>query len=341
MFEKGFAPIFIVLGVLILSLGIVGSSFFIKNNVLTKKVINSTSNTPLQTTTSPNPTINSDPTSYWKLFIDEYMSYSLKYPSEVYIRLSCPEYKNELILVKRNTTDEGDILELQECDRKTDLRLQTSNYYHYGGGSISKPISTEDIVIDGTKATKNTLPESIQVSLELNKINYDFYFYGLENKKLFDQILNTFKFLDQTKLKNDAKRLDDFAIMQTAINFSTQVASLNTPIVDILCKGANTHRYPCFGSSTGNIKASDGDGWIKIDLNSQKAASVKELPFDPVNDNANHYVYCADGDSWEINTVLESPQQLEKMQNDGGDDENRYEVGSSLQLVDKIPSCNY
>lgn len=337
MNQKGFAPIIFILGILIASGLIIGGSFYFKNNILTKRVVNSTSNMPTQTT-APNPTINSDSTNSWKAFIDEYKSYTVKYPSEVYIKLSCPEYNNDLILVKRTTSDKGDILELPKCDRKPDLQLSTSSYSHYGG-LLTKPVSTEDIMIDGVKAKKYNFSDSTQVSLELNKINYDFYFFDQGNIKIFDQILTTFKFLDQTKLINDAKRLDDFANLQAAINVTQQSSDFTGS--RLFCSGSTNQIAPCFGSSLTNSQSPNGNGWIKMDFSNQTIRPVSELPRDPINNTSHHYVYCSDGNAWEISMILESPQQIDKMENDGGNDPSKYEVGSSLQLVDEIPSCKY
>lgn len=39
--------------------------------------------------------------------------------------------------------------------------------------------------------------------------------------------------------------------------------------------------------------------------------------------------------------VLESKDYMDKMKNDGGDDPNKYEVGSNLQLIGNNPQCQY
>ena len=80
-------------------------------------------------------------------------------------------------------------------------------------------------------------------------------------------------------------------------------------------------------------RASDGSGWVKTDMSAQQSVSVPTLPVDPVNSTAYHYTYCADNDTWEINTVLESSQQSGKMSTDGGNENTRYEVGSNLTIV--------
>lgn len=136
--------------------------------------------------------------------------------------------------------------------------------------------------------------------------------------------------LELTRRGRDAARLTDLANLQSAINVAVQ-ESTGSGVISVLCKG-NTS-YPCNGSSQTGTRSSDGTGWIKADLSTQKSVSVPTLPVDPVNSTIYHYTYCADKDAWEIDTTLESDQQKNKMKNDGGNDDNLYEVGSNLTLI--------
>lgn len=145
--------------------------------------------------------------------------------------------------------------------------------------------------------------------------------------------------LELTRRGRDAARLTDLANLQNAINVAVQEAT-QSGAVAVLCKVDGA--YPCTGkSNTLNSRASDGTGWAKTDLSAQKSVSVPTLPIDQLNDALNHYVYCADGDAWEINAVLESDQQKKKMQDDGGDDTTKYEVGSNLKLIGVVSACVY
>ncbi len=136
--------------------------------------------------------------------------------------------------------------------------------------------------------------------------------------------------LELTRRGRDAARLADLANLQNAINVAVQESS-GSGAVAVLCKVAGA--YPCSGSSNTGTRVSDGTGWVKTDLSTQKSVSVPTLSVDPINDSAHHYTYCAANDSWEIDTVLESSQQSGKMLNDGGNDNNVYEVGSNLSLI--------
>jgi len=147
--------------------------------------------------------------------------------------------------------------------------------------------------------------------------------------------------LELTRRGRDAARLSDLANLQIAINVAVQESS-GSGAVAILCKVLGT--YPCYGSSNigTNTRVPDGNGWVKTDLSTQKSVSVPTLPADPINSTTYHYTYCAAGDSWEIDTVLESSQQSPKMLSDGGNDPAVYEVGSNLSLI--APSggtCTY
>lgn len=141
--------------------------------------------------------------------------------------------------------------------------------------------------------------------------------------------------LELTRRGRDAARLSDLANLQNAINVAIQEAT-GSGAVAVLCKDAGS--YPCSGSSHTGTRSSNGSGWVKTDLSAQQSVSVPTLPVDSVNSTTYHYTYCASGDAWEIDTVLESEQQKAKMLNDGGNENatdatGRYEVGSNLTLI--------
>ncbi len=143
--------------------------------------------------------------------------------------------------------------------------------------------------------------------------------------------------VELVKRSRDAARLSDMANLQQAINISLQERESGNELSALCSSGT----FYCMGSSVSGGRAADGKGWVKVILNHTKAVSVPALPIDPVNDQEFHYVYCANKDGWEMNTVLESAQQKPKMGSDGGDNENRYEVGANLILIDKVPGCRY
>lgn len=143
--------------------------------------------------------------------------------------------------------------------------------------------------------------------------------------------------LEVAKRGRDAARLSDLASLRGAINLAVQEATGSS--AEVLCTGVTA---PCSGSSNTGTRASDGTGWVKVNLSAQDIASLPTLPIDQSNTTANHYTYCSDGDSWEINTALESQKESGKAEDDGGDDTALYEIGSSLGLIKTSGgSCTY
>ena len=152
--------------------------------------------------------------------------------------------------------------------------------------------------------------------------------------------------LEITKQSRDAARLSDLASLQQAMNVATQESNFYVCGVDGL--GAANTGYCTGKSSAASATQSDGTGWVKADLSTQKNVSVPNLPLDPTNDDTTSlvYTYCADAGTalvpahdWEINAKLESDKYANasddtknKMVNDGGDADGFYEVGSKLTL---------
>jgi prepilin-type N-terminal cleavage/methylation domain-containing protein len=139
--------------------------------------------------------------------------------------------------------------------------------------------------------------------------------------------------IELTKRGRDATRLSDLANLQSAINVAVQEGKDFTALKTELCNGAAAG---CSGNSNdaGDTRKVDGTGWVKVNLAAQKTVTVPTLPADPLNTADNHYSYkvSADGTGYEIDAVLESAQQSDKMTTDGGNDDNFYEVGSDLTV---------
>lgn len=142
-----------------------------------------------------------------------------------------------------------------------------------------------------------------------------------------------------SKRSRDVTRLTNLAQIQQAISIAIQESQVS--LSQLLCNGL---AVPCSGRTyplSAISRASNGGGWVKVNLRDQKAVSLQTLPVDPVNDEGFHYAYCSDGKFWEVNAVLESESQRGKMSIDGGDDNTKYEVGSNLGLIDKTSGCNF
>lgn len=133
------------------------------------------------------------------------------------------------------------------------------------------------------------------------------------------------------KRSRDAGRLSELASMRAAINVAVQEATSSSAMV--LCVGSTA---PCNGvssDSSATSRKTDGNGWMKVNVSSTKSVSLPTLPVDPLNSGVYVYRYASDGDTWEIDTTLESQQQSGKMATDGGNCDTKYEVGSNLTLL--------
>lgn len=149
--------------------------------------------------------------------------------------------------------------------------------------------------------------------------------------------------LELLRRGRDSTRLLDLQNLQQAINVAVQESTDSAQ--EILCKGVGT--ATCAAKSTdANSRNPNGTGWVKVDLSTQQAVSVPTLPIDPNGNNITyHYVYCADtsggGAKWEIFAELESAQQLPKEGTDGGNDPDKYEIGSDMTLSASVSGCAY
>lgn len=141
--------------------------------------------------------------------------------------------------------------------------------------------------------------------------------------------------LELTRRGRDAARLTDLANLQTAINVAVQEATQAASDFSVACNTTPKTATCLDRSSAGGagIRATDGSGWIKVNLALQSSVSVPTLPIDPSNSPGStglHYTYCGGGDNWLIITDLESTQQQPKRGADGGTEPLKYEVGSTL-----------
>lgn len=161
------------------------------------------------------------------------------------------------------------------------------------------------------------------------------------NKKLEDCVNDPqcrARLQEGTAEGRDVSRLADLAGLKSGIDAAIKIATVSG--ATLYCKGGT---FPCRGSSLTDNRNSDGTGWIKMDLQVQLESSIPQLPLDyhESGSTMNHYTYCATQNGWEIDTVLESNKYSDRMASDSGDDPNKYEIGSSLSLIDKTPGCQF
>ena len=87
------------------------------------------------------------------------------------------------------------------------------------------------------------------------------------------------------------------------------------------------------GSGT---QAVDGTGWVKFSIPTGKTGLAKylpALPADPTNTGTSVYTYGGTTAGYELNGVLESPDNAAKMSTDGGNSASTWEIGTSLTIL--------
>lgn len=93
----------------------------------------------------------------------------------------------------------------------------------------------------------------------------------------------------------------------------------------------------CATCTTGTgTQAVDGTGWVKFTIPTGKTGLAKYLPTlpnDPVNSASNVYTFGSTTSGYELNTVLESPDNAAKMSTDGGNAAGVWEIGTSLTIL--------
>jgi len=86
-------------------------------------------------------------------------------------------------------------------------------------------------------------------------------------------------------------------------------------------------------SLSGNTNI-NGTGWLPIDFTSSTlGSSIPSLPIDPKNNSSYYYTFMSGENYFELDCILESKTYRDKMTTDGGSDNGRYEVGTSLAFL--------
>ncbi|MEK7593225.1 MAG: type II secretion system protein [Patescibacteria group bacterium] len=163
-------------------------------------------------------------------------------------------------------------------------------------------------------------------------------------------VLNPAELLKQAR---DAQRLSDLDAIKTAIALHLATAAspdVNFGLIGLVvkCTVATTSPFTGTGNGCGSGLATSsrvvtGGGWVAVNLTDVAGgvAPLGVLPIDPVANNADYQYAYAGNDTtnvFEINTRMESTKYgsgtMNKMLNvnDGGSNDNWYEVGTSLTL---------
>jgi prepilin-type N-terminal cleavage/methylation domain-containing protein len=129
----------------------------------------------------------------------------------------------------------------------------------------------------------------------------------------------------------DSTRLSDMDTLRSAINMALAEGEITLTNLDGVKRDSGTF-----------TQAADGiNGYIvytKVDPAGPGLAKyIPALPKDPINDDGVHvYTFSSTASDYEINAILESTSNTEKMLNDGGNDDAVFEVGTNLTLIDLV-----
>ena len=160
------------------------------------------------------------------------------------------------------------------------------------------------------------------------------------------------------KQARDSTRISDLAALNSAISlYLADVASpglggaggTSCSSVTELCTSGTSARKSGGGACTPNATTTvDGLGWISVDMADISSGSpLSRLPIDPNNGSANcgagleacFYSFICNSTNYELNAAMESTKfadgggsDVEGNAEDGGDQEDIYEVGNDLDL---------
>lgn len=199
----------IALGVPTIAFGSFYASFILE------KVLSSSPYSPPPPARVTQPTPTPDETANWKIYENTALKYSVKYPSDKLVRLICPH--EELILIKREPNELRDEINRPDCYRADRYDIEVVTSVGDDGRLDEEPkssgfydeVTKEEVKVGDLAARKYTASRIPKDQYESPIwyaeafINHDVRIHQIytEDKQLlpiFDKILSTFKFLDQT-----------------------------------------------------------------------------------------------------------------------------------------------
>ncbi|MDO8639116.1 MAG: hypothetical protein Q7R43_06075 [Candidatus Daviesbacteria bacterium] len=203
--SKGFAPILILVGIVVVALA-VGGYLLYQNQVKPVPIV---APQPIaQTSTSPDETAN------WKTYTNTKYGYSIKYPNDWHIILPGKD-GDKSINIQNYSESEITQQEQQSMSLNPDKLSVTIGVYdekaihsisldnwlktngHYVSTIYGSPTSTEYIEVSGLKILKLLYQNSLQFYILSNGKNVFYVYYTPNNTSLintFNQILSTFRF---------------------------------------------------------------------------------------------------------------------------------------------------
>jgi len=182
-------------------------------------------------------------------------------------------------------------------------------------------------------------------------------------------ITGVLKVQDYFKTSRDLQRLQDLNLLNSALSFYFQNATLvdpdgpnlsdrgvdeSMPTIFVSVPGEkdkffetcfyypNGKTYYIYQTNKNDYQRIDGFGWIPINFTEINYPSLSSLPVDPINklQSGLYYLYAFQRNplQYEISAGFESVEfqkggTADRVSNDGGNDENRLELGTNLDII--------
>lgn len=138
--------------------------------------------------------------------------------------------------------------------------------------------------------------------------------------------INPARILEKSR---DSQRFSDLTSLATAVNLYLADGH------DFTGLAGPYSTFPIVGSEN-TMKKNDGTGWIPLNFTLvSSGAPIAALPLDPTNDASHNYRFGVSvaNKTYEIDCVLENTDNTPKHSSDGGNNANRYEVGTDLTIL--------
>lgn len=139
--------------------------------------------------------------------------------------------------------------------------------------------------------------------------------------------INPARILEKSR---DSQRFSDMTTLATAINLYLADGQVFPGDED-----KTTNDAACIADINA-CKKNDGSGWVPLNFSLvSSGAPLAALPIDPTNDATYFYEIGLNQGlkTYEISAAFESDSNTPKQAADGGDDANRYEVGTDLTII--------
>lgn len=202
---------FLIIALLLVLLGIFGAYFAMNQSKQNQTptptpAIENSNQAQSQATSTPTPTTAVDATANWKLYTNSASGYSIKYPSENYVRLICPD--EELVLKTKTAQDTKDEISMETCGRGGRFEIEVVSASSFTEPTTDEFVSVtkEEITVAGVTARKyistkkpaaeGPVPDySEDIYLDNGGKKHLIHFGSTVSDDIKNKILSTFKFI--------------------------------------------------------------------------------------------------------------------------------------------------